>query len=78
MGGITDNNFRWEEEEVQIQDYRDAEIKGLIREDKMNAKPTQSAIKILEFNGGEDWRTHEGAEMSRCIQCLVKEELVKD
>ena len=35
-------------------------------------------MKILEFYGGEDWRINEGAEMSRCIQCLVEEELVKD
>ena len=33
------------EEEVQIPDYRDAEIEGLIREYKKNAKPTQSAMK---------------------------------
>ena len=55
------------EEEVQIPDYRDAEIEGLIREYKKNAKTTQSAIKILEFYGGEDWRTKEGAEMSRYV-----------
>ena len=35
------------EEEVQIPDYRDREIDGLIREYKKNSKPTQSAIKIL-------------------------------
>ena len=35
------------EEEVQITDYRDAEIEGLIREYKKKAQPTQSAIKIL-------------------------------
>ena len=57
---------------------RDAEIEGLIREYKKNVNPTQSTMKILEFYGGEDWRTNEGAEMSRCIQRLVEEELVKD
>ena len=63
---------------MQIPDYRDAEIEGLIREYKKNAKPTQSAMKILEFYGVEDWRTNEGAEMRRCIQHLVEEKLVKD
>ena len=50
------------EETVQIPDYRDAEIEGLIREYKKNATPTQSSMKILEFYGGEDWRTNKGAE----------------
>ena len=35
------------EEEVQIPEYREAEIKGLIREYEKNPKPTQSAMKIL-------------------------------
>ena len=32
----------------------------------------------MDFYGGEDWRTKEGAKMSRCIKRLVEEELVKD
>ena len=52
---------------MQIPDYRDAEIEGLIREYKKNATPTQSSMKILEFYGGEDWRTNKGAEMRRCM-----------
>ena len=59
---------------MQIPDYRDAEIEGLIREYKKNTKPTQSAMQILEFYGGEDCRTNKGAEMRRCIQRLVEEE----
>ena len=63
---------------MQITDYRDMEIEGLIREYNKNPKLTQSTMKILEFYGGEDWRTNKGAEMRRCIQQLVEEELVKD
>ena len=63
---------------MQIPDYSDAETEGLIREFQKNAKPTPSNIKILEFYGGEYWRTNGGAKMSRCIQGLVEEELVKD
>ena len=63
---------------MQIPDYRDTGIEGLIREYKKNAKPTQIAMKILEFYGGENCGTNEGAEMRRCIPRLVEEELVKD
>ena len=63
---------------MQIPDYRDAETEGLIREYQKNSKPTPSNMKILEFYGGEDWKTNEGANMSRCIQPLVEKELVKD
>ena len=63
---------------MQIPDYRDAETEGLIREYQKNAKPTPSNIKILEFYGGEDWRTNKGEKTSRSIQRLVEEELVKD
>ena len=40
------------EEEVKVQEYRDAETEGLIREYKKNAKPTQATIKVLEFYRG--------------------------
>ena len=62
--GVVEEN---KEEDVQIPDDKDVEIEGLIREYKKNAKPIWRAKKILEFYGGEDWRTNEGAEMSRCI-----------
>ena len=35
-------------------------------------------MEILEFYGGEKWRIDKGAEMSRCIQRLVEEELVQN
>ena len=54
------------------------ETKGLNREYQRNAKPTQRAIRLLEFYGGEDWRKNEGAGMNRCIQCLVEKELGTD
>ena len=35
-------------------------------------------MKLLEFFGGDKWRIDEGAEISRCIQGLVQEELVQN
>ena len=43
-------------EEVEAQEYIDAETEGLIRENQKNAKLTQAIMKILEFYGGEKWR----------------------
>ena len=48
----------------------------MIREYQQNAKPTQATMGIIEFYGGQKWRIDEGAEMSRCIQSLVEQELV--
>ena len=59
-------------------DQEEVDTEGFIREYQKNAKPIQNTIKLLEFYGGEDWRMNEGAEMKRCIQHLVEEELVKD
>ena len=66
------------EEKVEAQEYRDVETAGLIREYQMNAKLTQATMEIFEFYGGEKWRIDEGAKMSRCIQCLVEQELVQN
>ena len=52
---------------MKVQEYKDTETDGLIKEYQKNAKPTQATTKILKFYGGEKQRKNEGAEMSRCI-----------
>ena len=57
----TEDNFRRKRRRRSANiDYRVVETEGLIKEYQKNAKPTQSDIRLLEFYGGEDWRTNEG------------------